>query len=269
MKKTLRIFYDNLARHQSDFIVLYSGHPVGLSRMEKTIRMLELSSWNKVCDIGCGEGLVTDQIKRITPGVTGFDISEVRARSTAARNIDALCASATDIPLKDSQFDRVLCTEVMEHLPVPEEALREINRILKTGGKVVFSVPSEQVISNTILDIPDYELVHLTWSQIHEQYKVRDAHVQSFTETSFKELLIKNGFQVTGINYTYEHSLRPTMAIWYIFRLWRTFVPVIGEKRLYSPLGKRLLKLIFFLFYKRKSSKHHIIVSAYKLRSPG
>jgi ubiquinone/menaquinone biosynthesis C-methylase UbiE len=45
------------------------------------------------------------------------------------------------IPVPDAAFDIVLCTEVLEHVPRPEAALREIARILKPGGRAFISAP--------------------------------------------------------------------------------------------------------------------------------
>ncbi len=46
-----------------------------------------------------------------------------------------------DIPVPGASFDVVLCTEVLEHVPQPEEALREMARILKPGGRVLLTAP--------------------------------------------------------------------------------------------------------------------------------
>lgn len=45
------------------------------------------------------------------------------------------------IPVADASFDVVLCTEVLEHVPRPEAALREIARIVKPGGRVFLTAP--------------------------------------------------------------------------------------------------------------------------------
>ena len=45
------------------------------------------------------------------------------------------------IPVPNGTFDAVLCTEVMEHVPEPIRALKEIGRILKPGGKLFLSAP--------------------------------------------------------------------------------------------------------------------------------
>lgn len=47
-----------------------------------------------------------------------------------------------DIDVRDSTFDVVLCTEVIEHIPYPIEAVRELGRVLKPGGLMILTAPS-------------------------------------------------------------------------------------------------------------------------------
>jgi SAM-dependent methyltransferase len=46
------------------------------------------------------------------------------------------------VPEKDSMFDAILCTEVFEHIPYPNETIAEFNRLLKPGGKLILTAPS-------------------------------------------------------------------------------------------------------------------------------
>lgn len=43
--------------------------------------------------------------------------------------------------VESSRYDTVVCSEVLEHLPRPADALREIHRVLKPGGRIIVSVP--------------------------------------------------------------------------------------------------------------------------------
>ncbi len=54
--------------------------------------------------------------------------------------IDYVC-DITRIPVPDESFDVVLCTEVLEHVPFPVDALRELSRILKSKGILIITAP--------------------------------------------------------------------------------------------------------------------------------
>lgn len=47
----------------------------------------------------------------------------------------------TNIPVEDSSFDSIICTEVFEHIPRPDLALKEFSRIVKKGGQIVLTAP--------------------------------------------------------------------------------------------------------------------------------
>jgi len=52
-----------------------------------------------------------------------------------------IVSDITAIPEPDQAFDVVLCTEVLEHVPHPEAALREFARLLKAGGELILTAP--------------------------------------------------------------------------------------------------------------------------------
>jgi len=52
-----------------------------------------------------------------------------------------IVSDITRIPEPDASFDAVMCIEVLEHLPNPIDALRELHRLLKSGGKLILTAP--------------------------------------------------------------------------------------------------------------------------------
>ncbi|MAZ30455.1 hypothetical protein CL655_04230 [bacterium] len=48
-------------------------------------------------------------------------------------------ADAHDLPFHDNEFESILCTEVLEHLHTPHQALAEMQRVLKPGGTLILS----------------------------------------------------------------------------------------------------------------------------------
>ena len=47
----------------------------------------------------------------------------------------------TSIPEPDASFDAILCVEVLEHVPDPLAALRELGRLLKPNGQLILTAP--------------------------------------------------------------------------------------------------------------------------------
>lgn len=52
-----------------------------------------------------------------------------------------IVSDITAIPVPDATFDAVMCTEVLEHVPDPVAALKELNRVLKPGGYLLITAP--------------------------------------------------------------------------------------------------------------------------------
>jgi SAM-dependent methyltransferase len=59
--------------------------------------------------------------------------------------IDIVC-DITSIPEPDSSFDAILCTEVLEHVPNPNEALDEFARLLRPGGTLILTAPFASIV---------------------------------------------------------------------------------------------------------------------------
>lgn len=91
----------------------------------------------KVLDFGCGASPYKDYIKY--DSFTGLDY-ENTGHPIGNSKIDVFYNGKT-IPFDDKTFDSVLCTEVLEHTPMPNETLIEIYRVLKPSGYILITVP--------------------------------------------------------------------------------------------------------------------------------
>lgn len=103
-------------------------------------KFLELSAQHvrgDLIDIGCGKKPYAPALRQLVNKHVGVDHEGTFHDKS---NID-IFGTAYDIPLGDALFDSAICTAVLEHLEEPEQALRECFRVLKPGGKAIYSVP--------------------------------------------------------------------------------------------------------------------------------
>ncbi len=113
-----------------------------------------LGPGERVLDLACGTGLVTLPAARaVGPGgqVIGIDISErmvevLRQRAAAAGlpQVSAARMDAEQLALADASVDVVLCALGLMYMPDPEQAVREIRRVLRPAGRVVMAVWGER-----------------------------------------------------------------------------------------------------------------------------
>jgi len=94
----------------------------------------------KLLDIGCGVG----EFLQWYPNSYGIDTNPYLVDYCKKRNLKCSFGSVYKIPFKNETFDCVLCSHLIEHLNKPELAMKEIRRVLRTGGKLIIILPTEK-----------------------------------------------------------------------------------------------------------------------------
>jgi SAM-dependent methyltransferase len=96
---------------------------------------------NRVLDAGCGRAGIMQDHHGETTFLAGTDADMSSLRDNSRLHAGAL-ADLGALPFADASFDIVGSTWVMEHLEEPEEAFREIGRVLRPGGHLLLLTPN-------------------------------------------------------------------------------------------------------------------------------
>ena len=149
-QKEIRRYFDGRSKHR--YSRLHS-HPVRRyeqqARQRAVLELLDPAHGELIADVGCGSGadLVCFAAKRAR--CIGIDysaamISEARRAvdQSGFDNVDLILASGTHLPFKAGVFDKVSCSEVIEHIPDFDAAIREMSRITRPHGRAVVTAPN-------------------------------------------------------------------------------------------------------------------------------
>jgi SAM-dependent methyltransferase len=125
--------------------------------------MLHLQSGDTVLDLGSGAGYFSETICTQVSSTFCLDIAlgnllAIKQRNN--RNVFLIHSEAEHLPFSDTAFNKVLCSEVLEHLEGDREALQEIARILQPGGTLVITVPCSELRFPTLIDLLGIKTVH-------------------------------------------------------------------------------------------------------------
>lgn len=116
-----------------------------------------------------------------------------------------------DIPFEDNRFDLVICNHVLEHVEPDLDAMKEIRRVLKNGGKAILQVPLSLTMEETFEDssVTDPDQRELVFGQYD--------HVRIYGQDYYTRLE-QSGFIVEKINISKEYpnyGLNPKEDITY------------------------------------------------------
>lgn len=121
------------------------------SRFDRAQELYEIYGGGRVVDIGCGDGTFLAMLMRSTQppaAATGVelkpaDVADCRSRYGDIENLEFVTRTTTFVDDNAGAFDTVICMEVLEHVIGLEQAVRDLARLTKPGGRVIISVPVE------------------------------------------------------------------------------------------------------------------------------
>lgn len=140
------------------------------------LRFIGSVAGRDILDIGCSDCFLAGWLDIDKKRYKGLDsdsrsVSEARRKGYDAKRYDL---ESGKIPFRSESFDVVIAKDILEHLDSFITIVKDINRVLKKGGKAFVSVPSE-------------------WSQLlWDDY----THKRGFSQKAIKKVFTDNGFEV-------------------------------------------------------------------------
>ncbi|MBN1268846.1 MAG: class I SAM-dependent methyltransferase [Kiritimatiellae bacterium] len=121
-------------------------------------------------DLGCGKVPLYGAYRDYVTDTICVDWENTQHKS---EHVDFQCDLSKPLPFKDKEFDTIILSDVLEHVPEPEHLWKEMARILAAGGKILATLPF-------------YYWLH---EQPHDYYRFTEFALRRFAERSGLRLI--------------------------------------------------------------------------------
>jgi SAM-dependent methyltransferase len=223
---------------------------------------LGLRPGDRVLDLGCGGGRHAFEAAKRGAVVTAVDLSLAELKDVRGMNaqmvvdgelsrslIDAVNGDALRLPFADGTFDRIIASEVMEHIPDDASAAAELVRVLRPLGTMAVTVPSW---------LPE----RICWALSDEYHapKAEGGHVRIYTESGLRSVLRGAGLQPGAAHHAHalhspywwlkcavgpKNNDNPLVRAYHQLLVWdivkAPLVTRVAERALSPALGKSLV----------------------------
>ena len=160
---------------------------------------------DRMLDLGCGFGRHAFQAARLGAEVVAFDAGADEVRKVMdtfgamavggeldpeSARVGSVQGNALALPFGDGSFDRVVASEVLEHIPEDDVAMAELTRVLRPGGTMAVTVPRCG---------PEF----VNWALSDEYHDVPGGHVRIYRQRQLVGRLEATGLTATGSHHAH------------------------------------------------------------------
>jgi SAM-dependent methyltransferase len=169
---------------------------------------LRIGVGTRVIDVGCGAGRHSYEAYRRGADVIAFDqnaeeLAEVdtmlqamgaEGQAPASAKAQVVVGDALALPYADGEFDSVIASEILEHIPDDDTAIAELARVLRPGGTLAVTVPRW---------LPE----RICWLLSDEYHANEGGHIRIYRADELRAKLQSAGLRFTGSHHAHAlHS---------------------------------------------------------------
>ena len=229
-------FFDEMSQErnkkiQANPIVEYEQNV----RTATVLDFLSPGQGEKILDIGCGNARDISYMVEQGAQVIGVDISEgmvaeakMDLEKHGYENITLESGDATQMSYADGEFDKVLCSEVIEHIPDAEKALDEMWRVLKPGGILILSTPNPNSWYGFDRYVVWERVLRKKWHHPYDHWRSMKELLSLTEQKGFKTLRRAGACYVPGFLLTY--FLLPGFLQRLLIKLVGMIEPIFAQK---------------------------------------
>lgn len=157
-------------------------------------------------DWGCRHAWDSCMVRMVNDHATisGCDVTESMAEAPQkfARLHYTQLRHPWKLPYSDASFDRVICSGVLEHVPIQSRSLEELNRVTKVGGLIIITfLPNKY-----------------SYTEFMSRTIFKDCyHIRLYSRKQVKQMLLEHGFEPIEIGY---HQVMPSLTSGHRFLKW-------------------------------------------------
>jgi 2-polyprenyl-6-hydroxyphenyl methylase/3-demethylubiquinone-9 3-methyltransferase len=193
---------------ESEFRPLHQINPL---RLEWIQSLMPLAG-QRVLDVGCGGGILSDSMARRGAEVVGIDLS---TKALRVAQLHALEAQTPDVQYREisaealaqeepESFDAATCMEMLEHVPDPASVVRACSRLVKPGGWVFISTINRNAKSFLFAIVGAEYVLNLLPRGTHEYMKfIRPSELAAHCRAAGLEVTGSRGMEYNPVTRRY------------------------------------------------------------------
>lgn len=187
-------------------------------------------------EVGCGGGILCEEIARMGFDVTGIDPSEhslkIAALHAQANGLRITYEKGTGeaLPYPDNSTDIVFCCDVLEHVRDVPKVMAEINRVLKPGGYFFYDTLNRTYLS---------KLVAINIAQVWKRWAFAPPNIHVW-KMFIKPSEMKTSLKQNNLEWQGHIGMQPNVSLLTLLRYLRKRAE---QKLTYQELGEKIFMM--------------------------